>query len=72
MNNDLSLYTILLVITLVLVQTLFHFSKPLRTSIISGISKAIAGTLDLANRFLHVFLMSPVKARASAAKNDQE
>ena len=72
MNNDLSLYTIALVIALVLLQTLFHFSKPTRSWIISGTRKVVAAALNLGNRFLHFFLMSPVKARANASKNSQE
>ena len=72
MNNDLSLYTIALVIAAILIQTLFHFSKPTRNWIISGTSKFIAAALNLGNRFLHFLLMSPVKARANATKNSQE
>lgn len=72
MNNNLSLYTIALVITLVLLQTLFHFNKPTRNWIISSTHKFVAATLNLGNRFLHFFLMSPVKARANTTKNSQE
>jgi len=67
MNSDLPTYVtylvIIMVVTMVLIQTLFHFRKATRSLIISSSSKAIAWILDRFDRLLHVMLMSPVKNR---------
>lgn len=76
MNSDLHLYVthlvIVMVVTMILVQTLFHFRKATRDLIISGSGKAIAWTLDRCNRLLHVMLMSPANARPGADKTTQK
>lgn len=76
MNSDLHTYVthlvIVMVVTMILVQTLFHFRKATRQLIISGSSKAIAWTLDRGNRLLHVMLMSPLKARPGSRQNTPE
>lgn len=72
MNSDLHLYVSALVLTMVLVQTLFHFRKATRSLIIASTGKLIAWTLDRGNRLLHVMLMSPTKARHAGAKNDSK
>ncbi|WP_295003993.1 hypothetical protein [uncultured Dechloromonas sp.] len=76
MNSDLHLYVthlvIVMVVTMILVQTLFHFRKATRDLIISGSGKAIAWTLDRCNRLLHIMLMSPVKARPGSRQNTPE
>ena len=76
MNSDLHLYVthlvIGMVVTMILVQTLFHFRKATRNLIISSGAKAIAWTLDRCNRLLHVMLMSPEKARPGARQNTPE
>lgn len=75
MNSDLPTYAtnlvIVMVVTMVLVQTLFHFRKATRKLIVSSCSRAIAWTLDRFNRLLHIMLMSPVNARPGDNKNTQ-
>lgn len=76
MNSDLHTYVthlvIVMVVTMILVQTLFHFRKATRKLIIASSSKAVAWTLDRCNRLLHVMLMSPTKARPGARRNTAE
>lgn len=76
MNSDLPTYVthlvIVMVVTMVLIQTLFHFRKTTRNLIISSTGKAVAWTLDRFNRLLHVMLMSPVKDRAGSGQKTKE
>ena len=76
MNSDLHSYVthlvIVMVVTMILVQTLFHFRKATRKLILSGGSKLIAWTLDRGNRLLHIMLMSPVEARPGTRQDTPE
>ncbi len=76
MNSDLPTYVtqlvIVMVVTMVLIQTLFHFRKATRNLIISSTGKAVAWTLDRFNRLLHVMLMSPVKDRSGSRQKTTE
>ena len=72
MNNELNPYTIALIVTLIIVQVRIHTSRATREWIASRSRTAGAWMLNHADRFLHVFLMSPIKVRRISSKDTRD
>jgi hypothetical protein len=72
MNNELSPYSIALIVGLILLQIRIHTSKRTREWIASRSRKVVAWILNRGDRFLHAFLMSPVNPRRVSSKETKD